>query len=274
MQSSDVRALILVTIILAAALLAGCGGRTAAGAPAAGVALDLPHVTCEVCYDVSGSPDDEQFAAAKEQSKKGLGDFLQAFSCTALRAYTFADGFVPSEEWVVTPVHTTQDTSASLDPSLDHLKEADKLKQQRHRDTTFQIDRQLASAREGIVNAARGWIDANVIAHPAVCTAIRPFVQMTQERRLNRAAATVIYTDGDDTGTGCTSATAPLQLRHPVIFVVLPQKVAPELQAPSSAAAAVRLEKLYPGAVAIPYFELTDSRLWVLLRDRFRGGSK
>ncbi len=270
MPSSKPFVLAIITII-AVALLFGCDGRTAAATHRVTM-VEVPRVICECGYDTSGSPDNEQFTATKEQSKGGLEDFLQAFSCTAVRAYTFSDGFVPSEEWAVTQLPASPNAVTAFDPSIDHLKAADQLKRERRHDTDELIGHELALARRSIVDSARGWIGANAIPRSSPCTAIRPFVQMTQERRINPAAVTVVYTDGDDTGDGCSPATSPMPPHHPLIFIVIPQKVQPAAMAPSAEATAARLEKLYPGAIAIPYFELADPRLWSTLHGHFSGG--
>lgn len=274
MRSSNVVILSILTLAVAAVLLVGCDRDTTARAQSV-TTIDVPRVVCELCYDVSGSLDEEQFSVAKQQSKNGLEDFLQAFSCTAVRGYTFADGFVPSEEWAVTHLRTTVDDRTALDPTIDHLKEAQKLKDERRRDTTQQAERALRAARASIIASAHTWIDTHAVsAAPARCTVIRPFIQMTQEQRINPAAVTVIYTDGDDGGVGCEAATTPMRPRHALVFIVIPQKVTKAAMAPSAAAAAARLERLYPGAVAIPYFEVADPRLWSTIRGRLAGGQQ
>lgn len=278
-KTAPFRVSIIVLILALAVFTTACERDAHAGGAPAGVARSIASSTadayCDCALDVSDSLDPAQFTATKEQSKASLPDFMSTWGCdNGVRLFAFADegGFAQSTELSVATAPAAKVTDEKLDDSIAYTRAAAELHRRQQERAQAEALERARAARAGLLRDARNWIDAHTAPLHPTCTALRSLVTALNDRVVP-ARATAIYTDGA-TGPNheCDPSPQPLPVRHPVVFIVIPQRGDPQVTMSATRDTARWLERAYPGSIAVPSFELNDSGIWPALKTRVAAG--
>lgn len=213
---------VLISVVVVCSLAAaGCQLDTVAAEPSAQLALlSAPSgVRCRFLTDTSGTVSVEVRREAEKALIERLPALLSTVRCSSLEVGGFTDeGWFVRTTWIDLPDERAVTASSDKGDVLDIFGGKKQLDEQKKAELREESRALRAQSLKRVAAAAQKVFDGLETPKRRHCTAIGDLAGL-----LNRmeAAFDVVITDGKE---DCQSALPNLRMRHPVIFIIVPEK--------------------------------------------------